>query len=340
MQQNCPRPHVVVQSQTWSRDSHGLFDYESQTTFSQAFTCEASGHFCRTEDQLVYLSDDPTAPTDTLASLRLTASNEVVLQPRQETWLAVRFMGNGLELTQGQVLRLGRVKYQVKSLYNGQEKPMDCSEGDIETSDEECAEECEKIDKSQALCRVCWERETDEDPLLSQCRCSGSIQYIHLDCLRRWLSGKVVTRESEGAVSYTWKALECEVCKTALPLVIHHKGKSLTLFQISKPDCAHIVLETEVEEKPSLKCVHVIPFEGGRREVRLGRGHDSDVRINDISVSRCHAIVRLHEGRFVLEDCSSKFGTLLKVTQELKLGKERVTVQMGRSLVALQAECS
>jgi hypothetical protein len=46
---------------------------------------------------------------------------------------------------------------------------------------------------------------------------------------------------------------------------------------------------------------------------KLGRGHESDLRINDISVSRCHAKIKLENGKFMLEDNQSKFGTLVLV---------------------------
>lgn len=45
--------------------------------------------------------------------------------------------------------------------------------------------------------------------------------------------------------------------------------------------------------------------------LKLGRGHDSDVRIADVSISRCHAMIRFNQGNFVLEDNDSKFGTLV-----------------------------
>lgn len=45
----------------------------------------------------------------------------------------------------------------------------------------------------------------------------------------------------------------------------------------------------------------------------MGRGHESDLRINDISVSRVHALIKFKEGRFFLEDNLSKFGTLVLV---------------------------
>lgn len=45
----------------------------------------------------------------------------------------------------------------------------------------------------------------------------------------------------------------------------------------------------------------------------MGRGHESDLRINDISVSRCHALIKFKDNRFLLEDNLSKFGTLVLI---------------------------
>ena len=45
----------------------------------------------------------------------------------------------------------------------------------------------------------------------------------------------------------------------------------------------------------------------------MGRGHESDLRINDISVSRCHALIKFRDNRFLLEDNLSKFGTLVLI---------------------------
>lgn len=64
---------------------------------------------------------------------------------------------------------------------------------------------------------------------------------------------------------------------------------------------------------------------------KFGRGHESDLRINDISVSRCHAIIKFKEGetatattpntpaRFYLEDNLSKFGTLVLIRSRTPL---------------------
>ena len=57
--------------------------------------------------------------------------------------------------------------------------------------------------------------------------------------------------------------------------------------------------------------------------IKVGRGHDSEVRITDISVSRCHALIKKSiKGDYVLEDNSSKFGTLVLVRRPIILSKE------------------
>jgi pSer/pThr/pTyr-binding forkhead associated (FHA) protein len=57
----------------------------------------------------------------------------------------------------------------------------------------------------------------------------------------------------------------------------------------------------------------------------MGRGHESEIRVCDISVSRCHALVKYKNGRYYLEDNLSKFGTLV-IPQ-----KEHIDLQPDRT---------
>lgn len=59
--------------------------------------------------------------------------------------------------------------------------------------------------------------------------------------------------------------------------------------------------------------VHLIMPSQTMQTFKLGRGHESDVRVSDISVSRCHAILKydLNDKAYYLEDNLSKFGTLV-----------------------------
>ena len=37
-------------------------------------------------------------------------------------------------------------------------------------------------------CRVCRSEAEDDRPLFTPCKCSGSIQWTHEDCLKEWLA--------------------------------------------------------------------------------------------------------------------------------------------------------
>lgn len=72
-----------------------------------------------------------------------------------------------------------------------------------------------------------------------------------------------------------------------------------------------------------------------KNEFKLGRGHESEVRINDISVSRCHAIIKCKKDGFYIEDNLSKFGTIVLLKEKLRLAEDHtMAVQVGRSVVS------
>ena len=72
-----------------------------------------------------------------------------------------------------------------------------------------------------------------------------------------------------------------------------------------------------------------------KQEFKLGRGHESEVRINDISVSRCHAIIKYKKDEFYMEDNLSKFGTIVLIKEKLRLSEDHtVAIQVGRSVVS------
>merc|ERR550537_1778044 len=84
--------------------------------------------------------------------------------------------------------------------------------------------------------------------------------------------------------------------------------------------------------------LHVLSL-ADNKLLKLGRGHESDVRIADVSISRCHATIRFQRGQFLLEDNKSKFGTLvaMKKPRLLEPGAN-ISIQMGRTVLSLSAQ--
>merc|ERR1719491_1914412 len=108
--------------------------------------------------------------------------------------------------------------------------------------------------------------------------------------------------------------MSCELCKTqyATNLSDEYKpGTSFPLIELPTTTPPYIVLERD-SNRPELKGVHLISL-SEKKLLKLGRGHESDVRFADVSISRWHATVHFdsEKGSFVLTDHGSKFGTLV-----------------------------
>lgn len=85
--------------------------------------------------------------------------------------------------------------------------------------------------------------------------------------------------------------------------------------------------------------VHVLNL-AYQEEISLGRGHDVDVRVTDISVSRLHGYLKKSEsGFFYIQDNDSKFGTLALVRQPALINSSCNNVyQVGKTLIVFDSE--
>jgi pSer/pThr/pTyr-binding forkhead associated (FHA) protein len=76
----------------------------------------------------------------------------------------------------------------------------------------------------------------------------------------------------------------------------------------------------------------------GLEGIKLGRGHECEIRISDISVSRNHASIKLNGDGFYIYDNKSKFGTLVRNESafDLEVGVDGKGIQIGRTFLQLQ----
>ena len=76
-----------------------------------------------------------------------------------------------------------------------------------------------------------------------------------------------------------------------------------------------------------------IPNEG----IKIGRGHECEIRITDISVSRNHARIDKIGDDYYVFDNKSKFGTLVKEEKlVLEASKIKQGVQIGRTVITFE----
>lgn len=76
-----------------------------------------------------------------------------------------------------------------------------------------------------SVCRICLgEENTVEFQLISVCKCAGTMQYIHISCLKEWIDSKKKFKRTEKVTTYLWKGLTCELCKARFPDLVPLKG--------------------------------------------------------------------------------------------------------------------
>lgn len=56
-----------------------------------------------------------------------------------------------------------------------------------------------EVEVEERVCRYCLEGDVCGDSLISPCECSGSAQYVHLQCLRKWQRMSIVTEPTHPA---------------------------------------------------------------------------------------------------------------------------------------------
>ena len=265
-------------------------------------------------------------------------------------------------LCKNDIIKLGRVKYSlneinIPSRQNNIErtKPIDDIKlYDIDGLNKDTepvfdfifqakdSNDFKDIPDDERMCKICYSDENDREnnPLVHLCNCNGGLRFSHFDCIKRWMETKLVIKENEKKTvkSYSIRSFNCEICKTPYPFRFKLEGieKPFELIDLQRPiDCDYIVLESlnQMKENCNIKSFHVIQLTGD--ELIIGRGHDSDIRINDISVSRSHAKLKynIEDGTLLLRDLKSKFGTLILIKRPLLIKEKKIHLQIGRTYI-------
>ena len=139
--------------------------------------------------------------------------------------------------------------------------------------------------------------------------------------------------------NYIFKVNACELCKAIYPDQVLIDGHKYDIYDIERPETDPYLI-MEVVGMPVGKNIKLIKI-GKDFNISLGRGEDSDVRVNDSSISQKHASLRFEQSiqEFVLQDEDSKFGSLLLIQEPVKLSPEReTTIQIGCTLLNLKLE--
>lgn len=344
---------LTIKAETWTRDSHSLFDYDSDKILRKTLATSRECYVVRNNvsgdvqlaserelldmklnDFSVLLKASPTSRADGFS-----------IENKENDMLGMVLKKEGergfYKLRRGDVMKLGRMRiklkdYRIEDAAKSEDRvSKEAPEGPVEVK--ACNDK--PIDEND-VCRICFSFKTDkENPLISACKCTGTMKFIHLQCLKAWLNLKLVIKEVPNVRSYFWQSFECEICKAPYPYSIMQTDTRHYLIDIQKPSAGtFLMLESLDHEKNTSRIIHIVAPTESRRSFKLGRGHEADIRVGDISVSRVHAAIECSEHGVFVEDNKSKFGTLVLVPE---IGVRAVmtrSVQVGRTLLSFEVK--
>ena len=211
--------------------------------------------------------------------------------------------------------------------------------------------------KKNKLCRVCYSDEKEVDsPLISPCKCMGGLKYIHLSCLRNWISARAILKSNESndeCLKYEINQVNCEICQEPYPDYIYSQDKEhlYEIFDfIQMKFNNYIIIETipinyNSEEIRKKREIFVLSFDE-KDSIFIGRSHSTDMRLNDITVSRYHSkiIFNRDKNKYYIRDMGSKFGTgILIQNNKLKINNNfPLYIQISKCtiLLSIQKTCN
>lgn len=356
-------PYVEIKTVTWSKDSHGLFDYENSNYDMRKFTLTSSCFFFRggTEIKMAQKDQVPAPETsETEFLLSLTQDSQasdrykidvpgdfpVSVSAVPAQYLIVRSLKcsdgksqRGYPLHAGCIIKLGRIEYRVLEVCTHAGGPSDSinytlyqneSIFDIDTQNQ-------APPNGEHLCRICYSDNLPnlsdiDNVMLYMCNCRGSTGGVHYYCLKTWINYRIINRNQyNNILTYQWKRLECDICLKPYPRRVSYGGKVHEFLAVQKPTQPHVVIEKLMPDLNYSSNISIIALED-KQEMKIGRQHTCDLRISDISVSRVHAFLRFNDHKFSLFDNDSKFGTLILLDRDYPVRAEKAAIQIGRTV--------
>jgi len=270
----------------------------------------------------------------------------------------------------GDFLRVGSVGVVVIETHNGQENRilseekiqkimkdttnstngfLDLGETDGENSDDSMSESRNvpkpSVNDESPVCYMCFDDEdTEENPLITPCKCRGDTRYVHVGCLRKWH-----TAEADNQICFLSSVdATCSVCKSTFKSDFKLKdGRLVKLFKSSlEPPYVSLLVATKHEMAQrlfntrfqlSFSTIMKPDNRNATRPLLLGRSSGSDMVLDYRTVSARHATIRFKNGEFIFTDAASSNGSYLYLRRPVELTPNQpVQFRLGRSMISMK----
>lgn len=201
------------------------------------------------------------------------------------------------------------------------------------------------VAKEEPVCYMCFDDEdSEENPLITPCKCRGDTRYVHVGCLRKWHMA-----EADNQICFLSSVdATCSVCKTTFKSDFKLKdGRLMKLFKSSlEPPYISLLIATKHEmaqrlfnTRFQLSFNSILKPDGksATRPLLLGRSSGSDMVLDYRTVSARHATIRFKNGEFIFNDAGSSNGSYLYLRRPVELQPNQpVQFRLGRSMISMK----
>ena len=374
--------HIFIQS--WKKKSQELYNYETEEISAYSFLITNSVNIYNYKDKIRIQNQNDTFKlydSSKVSSIEKKDSDYYYISNFQnkenyeKSYFILRNLlkedkdenniSNRYEINIGDIIKIGCFYLKVKNLVINNNKITTnkkfMNENNINNINKKSKTNkvpfnidyfmTNAINKKK-ICRVCYEEE-NESPLISPCKCSGGLRYIHLKCLQNWIYSQstnlfIEKREENSNLIYNIKKVNCELCKEPYPDYIYNNEKKIfyDIFDFIPIEFnTYVVLESipNKNKENQSRIFFILNFDE-KNNIILGRSHEVDVIINEISISRYHCEISIDREKnvFYIRDLDSKFGTgvLIQGKKILLNDKKLLFISIGKHILEIKKKKS
>jgi len=280
-----------------------LFDFSSKDLIIQKCTVFNNSLFEQTQSFVVIHSNTDTELNESLVLLKLIKTNDIFyVSYSVNLWYVIESMPI-YKLSEGDLIKISNYKFRIRQLIRTNSALNLHQEMYVPVN----------IQYPNLVCKFCSLNHNEKsNPLFCPCNCNDTI--VHLECYHKWINSSLYLFDIFDD-SYIYTPVICDVCNSIYPTRIIMNQLKIVLIDLPNIEPPIIILENIIKEPNDFKGhaktgFHIISL--ANKSVKLGRNHDCNVRIPDVSISKCHAFIHYDKNEFIIEDNKSQFGTFVK----------------------------
>lgn len=282
---------------------NNLFDFNSKDLIIQKCTVFNNSLFEITRSFVVVHLNTDTELNESLVLLKLIKKDNIFYVCYSvNLWYVIPSVPIH-KLLEGDLMKMGNYKFQIRQLISTITPLNLHHEMYIPVN----------IQYPDLVCKFCCLYHNEEsNPLFRPCNCNDTIS--HLECYYKWINSRLYLFDILDD-SYFYAPVICDVCHSIYPTKIIMNQRNILLIALPNIEPPIIILENIIKESNDFKGhkktgFHIVSL--ASKSLKLGRNHDCNVRIPDVSISKCHAFIHYDRNEFIIQDNKSQFGTFVK----------------------------